>query len=130
MFVNTQSTQPTGTATPLEPRGTQEQYIKTERNENSKNESDGGIFNLPCAPVFYPTEEEFSDPWKYLSSIREKVVETGICVIQPPEGSWDFSVFHSSISPKSFQFETKAQNVHQMQNRTGPTVQFLLRLNK
>ncbi|KAI3778730.1 hypothetical protein L2E82_08113 [Cichorium intybus] len=59
--------------------------------------SDCGFFtNIPeearlpdliDAPVFYPTEKEFEDTLKYISSIREKVEAYGICRIVPPS-SW------------------------------------------
>ncbi|GKC92701.1 putative lysine-specific demethylase JMJ16 isoform X1, partial [Tanacetum coccineum] len=40
--------------------------------------------NLSEAPVFYPTEEEFEDTLKYISSIRDKAEAYGICRIVPP----------------------------------------------
>lgn len=90
------------------------------------------IFGLPEAPVFYPTPEEFRDPWKYLNKIRHIIQKTGICVIQPPheEDGWDFESFYKYIDPKTFPIVTKAQNVHQMQYRNGPSVQFARELIK
>ncbi|KAI3783119.1 hypothetical protein L2E82_13181 [Cichorium intybus] len=43
--------------------------------------------DLIDAPVFYPTEKEFKDTLKYISSIREKVEGYVICRIVPPS-SW------------------------------------------
>ncbi|KAJ1404016.1 Zinc finger, C5HC2-type [Sesbania bispinosa] len=43
--------------------------------------------NLEDAPVFYPTEEEFQDTLKYISSIRARAEPYGICRIVPPS-SW------------------------------------------
>ncbi|KAI3788212.1 hypothetical protein L2E82_00953 [Cichorium intybus] len=43
--------------------------------------------DLIDALVFYPTEKEFEDTLKYISSIREKVEAYGICRIVPPS-SW------------------------------------------
>ncbi|KAI3701237.1 hypothetical protein L2E82_45886 [Cichorium intybus] len=39
--------------------------------------------DLIDAPVFYPTEKEFEDTLKYISSIRKKVEAYGICRIVP-----------------------------------------------
>ncbi|KAI3768119.1 hypothetical protein L2E82_18551 [Cichorium intybus] len=43
--------------------------------------------DLIDVPVFYPTEKEFKDTLKYISSIREKVEGYVICRIVPPS-SW------------------------------------------
>lgn len=44
-------------------------------------------FELEEAPTFYPTKEQFSDPLRYISSIRQKAELYGICKIVPPS-SW------------------------------------------
>jgi len=36
------------------------------------------------APVFEPSEQEFSDPLAYISKIRPVAEEAGICKIKPP----------------------------------------------
>ncbi len=43
---------------------------------------------VPEAPTFYPTEEQFQDPFSYIESIREYAAKFGICRIVPPP-SWD-----------------------------------------
>lgn len=89
-----------------------------------------GPFNVPSAPVFYPTLEEFRDPWVFLNSIKEEIQKSGICVIEPPDNAdaWDKDSFEKFIDPLSFKMETKAQNVHQMQNRNSPSAIFVLNL--
>ncbi|CAH8315662.1 unnamed protein product [Eruca vesicaria subsp. sativa] len=43
--------------------------------------------SLEEAPVFNPTEEEFSDTLSYIASLREKAEPYGICCVVPPP-SW------------------------------------------
>ena len=49
--------------------------------------------NLVDAPVYYPTEEEFKDPFKFIQSIASEGRKYGIVKIIPPD-SWNppFSV--------------------------------------
>ncbi|KAG5461093.1 MAG: jmjN domain-containing protein [Olpidium bornovanus] len=44
------------------------------------------MFNLPEAPVYHPTPDEFVDPLKYITKIRPEAEKVGICKIVPPEG--------------------------------------------
>eukprot|EP01125_Pyxidicula_operculata_P007270 TRINITY_DN2479_c0_g1_i2.p1 TRINITY_DN2479_c0_g1~~TRINITY_DN2479_c0_g1_i2.p1 ORF type:complete len:495 (+),score=57.94 TRINITY_DN2479_c0_g1_i2:67-1551(+) len=98
---------------------------------NMNNNDAQSVFDIPVAPTFYPTESEFEDPWRYLKSIQSEIEKVGICVIQPPVGKkWDFQSFFKHVNTKKFSFTTKAQNVHQMQNRSGPNVQFISKLKK
>lgn len=43
---------------------------------------------LPAAPTFYPTAEEWQDPFAYLSSIAPEATKAGIACIRPPQG-WE-----------------------------------------
>lgn len=72
-------------------------------------------FNLPLAPVLYPTEEEFLDAWSYLREVSSKIAEYGICVIQPPK-TWDKNSFFKYVDLSTYSFKTKKQNVHQLFN--------------
>lgn len=44
------------------------------------------IFGLVEAPCFYPTAEQFTEPLKYIESIRPEAEKAGICKIIPPAG--------------------------------------------
>ena len=44
----------------------------------------GDLFGLEDAPVFYPTDEEFEDPYAYFEKIRRVGERAGICKIVPP----------------------------------------------
>ncbi|CAH1429675.1 unnamed protein product [Lactuca virosa] len=79
------------------------------------------IPDLLEAPVFYPSEEEFEDTLKYISSIREKAEAYGICRIVPPS-SWkppcplkEKTVWENST------FATRIQRVDKLQNRDSLT---------
>lgn len=48
-----------------------------------------GRLNVPPAPVFFPTVEEFQgNPLSYIEKIRPLAESYGICKIVPPKG-WD-----------------------------------------
>lgn len=68
---------------------------------------------VPAAPTYYPSEEQFAEPFKYILSIKAEAAKFGICKIVPPPNwkpSW-------SIDSRSFMFDTRIQNVHQLQER-------------
>jgi len=54
--------------------------------ENQRTDPPTRMFGLQDAPCFYPTEEEFLEPLKYIDSIRPLAEKAGICKIIPPEG--------------------------------------------
>ncbi|KAL7146987.1 hypothetical protein ABFS83_06G078800 [Erythranthe nasuta] len=73
--------------------------------------------DLKEVPVFYPSEEEFEDTLKYISSIRAKAEMYGICRIVPPP-SWkppcplkERNIWESS------KFTTRIQRIDRLQNR-------------
>ncbi|XP_051121315.1 putative lysine-specific demethylase JMJ16 [Andrographis paniculata] len=73
--------------------------------------------NLEEAPVFYPSEEEFEDTLKYISSIRSKAELYGICRIVPPP-SWKppCPLKEHDAWDKS-KFTTRVQRIDKLQNR-------------
>ncbi|GAB2228853.1 hypothetical protein Drorol1_Dr00022984 [Drosera rotundifolia] len=75
---------------------------------------------LEEVPAFYPNEEEFQDPIKYIEQIRAKAEAYGICRIIPPP-SWKPTCLlkEKSIWEHS-KFATRIQRVDKLQNR-GPT---------
>ncbi|KAK9083466.1 hypothetical protein Scep_029937 [Stephania cephalantha] len=69
------------------------------------------------APVFYPTEEEFKDTLKYISSIRPIAERYGICRIVPPS-SWNppCPLKEKQVWENS-KFPTRIQQLDKLQNR-------------
>lgn len=57
--------------------------------------------DIPAAPTYYPTAEEFKDPFAFIKSIRAEASKFGVCRIVPPAG-WDppFALDgHSTVVP-------------------------------
>ncbi|XP_010255404.1 PREDICTED: lysine-specific demethylase 5B isoform X2 [Nelumbo nucifera] len=77
--------------------------------------SSSGALNIPQAPVFYPTEEEFKDPLEFIYKIRPEAEPYGICRIVPPK-SWKPPF---ALDLESFTFPTKTQAIHQLQARVA-----------
>lgn len=56
---------------------------------------------VPEAPVFRPTAQEFADPLSYISSIQATAAAAGIAKIVPPPGTWTLAVLvlHTEQNP-------------------------------
>mmetsp|Transcript_33090 Transcript_33090/g.76256 ORF Transcript_33090/g.76256 Transcript_33090/m.76256 type:complete len:443 (-) Transcript_33090:927-2255(-) len=71
-----------------------------------------GNLDIPYAPTFYPTIEEFSvNPLVYIDSISPIARKFGICKIVPPKG-WNPPMCVQVNSDKKFQ--TKRQHLHRI----------------
>lgn len=78
------------------------------------------LTSLLDAPVFHPSEKEFSDPMEYLEKIRPECERFGICRIVPP----------ASFKPEcqvsdAMRFTAYNQYVHRMFRRRGPNTRIL-----
>ena len=101
--------------------------VKSEGSQPQvKNDVDYELPELPEAPVFYPTAEEFADPMKYLDSIREQATPAGVIKIVPPK-EWRCP-FPIKENGDSFHFQTCVQSVDQLRHRHGPGTKFMQRL--
>jgi hypothetical protein len=93
--------------------------LKKNRNEFEKiMKISHFALDLPEAPTFYPTLEEFKDPLKYLESVYPKAEKFGIFKIVPPE---EVDI-QTTLNKRDFKFKTKIQNIHQLQERNKTEV--------
>lgn len=102
------------------------------------------VMHLGECPTYYPTEEEFADPIRYIQLIRPHASRYGLCKIVPPEPSERFQQggprrlgfrealrrSFARLDPKEFRFKTKVQKIHQLQSRYGPNEAFLQDLHR
>lgn len=72
---------------------------------------------VPEAPTFHPTKEEFEDPLTYIAKIHPEAAKFGICCIVPPAG-WDppFALEKgtSGNHSESLRFNTRKQMTSQL----------------
>ena len=77
--------------------------------------------HIPPVPTYYPTDEEWEDPFAYVARIRPEGERFGICkVVAPPGWKPPFSLPNAD----GLRFPTRIQAVHELQNRQpgGPVV--------
>ncbi|XP_077241841.1 transcription factor jumonji (jmjC) domain-containing protein [Tasmannia lanceolata] len=77
--------------------------------------SPSASLNIPQAPVYYPTEEEFNDPLEFIDKIRSEAESYGICRIVPPK-SWKPPF---ALDLETFTFPTRSQEIHRLQARAA-----------
>jgi hypothetical protein len=58
---------------------------------------------LPHCPIYYPTLQEFADPFAYFRKIRPEAERSGICKIVPPR-EWNPSFALDSMVRPSLSF--------------------------
>ena len=94
-----------------------DQLLLQKALENSRKETKRVTVEVPFAPTFRPTVEEFRCPLKYILSIREEAEEYGICKIVPPEG-WNPELA-VDLNDNTIPMSTKKQVVHTLQEGKG-----------
>lgn len=80
----------------------------------------------PEAPVFEPTEEEFSDPLAYISKIRPIAENTGICKIRPPN-NWQPPF---AVDVDKLRFTPRIQRLNELEAKTRIKLNFLDQIAK
>jgi histone demethylase JARID1 len=71
--------------------------------------------DIPSAPVFHPTLEEFADPFAYVKKIMSEASAAGICKIVPPKG-WNPPPPRLN---REKDFPTKLQRINKLQEGKG-----------
>lgn len=71
---------------------------------------------VPEAPTYYPSEEDWKTPLEYIKKIRLEAQEYGICKIVPP-AAWNPPNMLDYSCPKIF--PTKLQNIETLQEGVG-----------
>ncbi|PVD21057.1 hypothetical protein C0Q70_19223 [Pomacea canaliculata] len=85
---------------------------------------DPTLAGLEEMSTFRPSEEEFSDPISYISSIKEQAEPFGMCKIIPP-ASWKME---SKVN-EEIRFTTQIQHLHRLCNRWGSSVEHTTAIN-
>ncbi|KAK9460823.1 PLU-1-like protein-domain-containing protein [Lipomyces oligophaga] len=80
--------------------------------------------NLQEAPTYYPTEQEFKDPYAYIKSIASEGREYGIIKIVPPDSFRPSFV----LDTENFWFKTRRQELNSMEGSTRAALNFLEQL--
>nr|URM60705.1 LSD family protein [Gymnema sylvestre] len=86
--------------------------------------------DLQDAPVFYPTEEEFNDPLKYIVSIRPKAEAYGICRVVPPPSWRPPCPLKQGHIWENAKFTTRIQRIDKLQNRDSTRKALKINLHK
>ncbi|KAK3844929.1 MAG: PLU-1-like protein-domain-containing protein [Linnemannia gamsii] len=94
--------------------------------ENPSTQTPTRIFGLAEAPCFYPTPEQFTEPLKYIESIRSEAEKAGICKIIPPAG-WKPTF---ALDTEVFRFKTRIQKLNSMEGETRTNLNYLEQLYK
>ena len=90
----------------------EEQKLLQQAIKNSKKETKRVECTIPMAPTYYPSAEEWRDPFQYIAKIRPDAEQYGICKIVPP-AEWNPPCLIDMQSPKLF--PTRRQAIHTLQ---------------
>ncbi|KAK9723158.1 PHD-finger [Popillia japonica] len=80
----------------------------------------------PEAPVFCPTDEEFSDPLGYIDKIRTIAEQCGICKIKPPP-NWQPPF---AVDVDKLKFTPRIQRLNELEAKTRIKLNFLDQIAK
>jgi hypothetical protein len=103
----------------FESESNDEQRMIQQAIRNSKTEfkrSDFTNLSIPDAPIYYPTVEEFKNPFKYIDSIRHEAERFGIAKIVPP-AEWNPPCQINMNNTEKF--STKLQQINTLQEGQG-----------
>ncbi|ODQ65886.1 hypothetical protein NADFUDRAFT_46486, partial [Nadsonia fulvescens var. elongata DSM 6958] len=84
------------------------------------------LFDLQEAPTYYPSNNEFTDPYSYINKIAEEGSKYGIIKIVPPS-TWNPKF---AIDTGAFRFRTRKQTLNQMGGITRTTLDYLDKMYK
>ncbi|SMR56609.1 unnamed protein product [Zymoseptoria tritici ST99CH_3D1] len=84
------------------------------------------LFDIPNAPVFRPTEEEFRDPMEYMRKIAPEGSKYGIVKIIPPD-AWNPPF---AINTERFHFRTRRQELNSVEGGNRVNNDYLDQLAK
>ncbi|KAJ8101507.1 PLU-1-like protein-domain-containing protein [Lipomyces tetrasporus] len=84
------------------------------------------MLGLQEAPTYYPSEDEFRDPFTYIASIANEGKEYGIIKVVPPD-SWKPEF---ALDTERFWFKTRRQELNSMEGGTRANLNFLDQLHK
>eukprot|EP00742_Colponemidia_sp_Colp-10_P009281 GILJ01010109.1.p1 GENE.GILJ01010109.1~~GILJ01010109.1.p1 ORF type:complete len:646 (+),score=69.01 GILJ01010109.1:131-2068(+) len=80
------------------------------RNSEKLTSSVTNLENISDAPTYYPTEEEFQNPFRYLQKIQPEASRFGVCKIVPP-ASWSPPM---CLDNSGFTFTTRTQRIDEV----------------
>lgn len=81
-------------------------------------------FGVPTAPTYYPTKDEFKDPYEYMAKIRAEAEQYGIIKIVPPS-TWNPKCV---IDSGSFKFTARTQSLNMIGAATRAALDYMERL--
>ncbi|KAI9310827.1 PLU-1-like protein-domain-containing protein [Dichotomocladium elegans] len=109
-----------------DPKGIPLDLNTVKRTSEAPPRTRSRIFGLKEAPTFYPTEEEFQDPIKYIQKIRPEGEKFGIVKIVPPKSYKP----EFALNTEEFRFRTRVQKLNNMEGEIRANVNYLEELHK